>query len=74
MSNDTRCRATAARYASLAFAASNEELRRSYRELERLWLAVAELSESLERQSGAGSNERIVAIVELVHGYRKGLH
>jgi hypothetical protein len=71
MSNASRCRAIATRYAKLAETASDPELRRSYRNLERLWLAMASPAESFDRASDGEAKQRIYALIDAVELARR---
>jgi hypothetical protein len=71
MSNASRCRATAARYAKLAEAATEEGARRVYRNLEQLWLAMAERAESFDRASDGEAKEQIYAMIDAVEHLRQ---
>ena len=53
MADSERCRATAARYARLASLSEDAEARRSYWELERLWLEIAVWAEKLNLEGGS---------------------
>jgi hypothetical protein len=70
MSNASRCRATAARYAMLAEHARDAEARRTYRELERLWREMARLAESFDASHDGSARERIYAMVDAVQEHR----
>ena len=63
-SDGQRSRATAARYAKLAESAGNAELRRSYHELQRLWLEVAWWADALNTDASARS--RIYSTLDAV--------
>ena len=70
MSNASRCRATAARYATLGEAATDEGARRDYCNLEQLWLAMAERAESFDRLSDGEAKEQIYAMIDAVEHLR----
>jgi hypothetical protein len=63
-SDGQRSRATAARYAKLAELASNDELWRSYRELQRLWLKIARWADALN--SDASARRRVYRTLDAV--------
>jgi hypothetical protein len=71
MSNASRSRAAAARYAKLAETARDAQTRRSYRELERLWQEMARLAEAFDMRHDGAARERIYAMVDAVEEHRR---
>lgn len=71
MSNASRCRAVAARYARLAETAADPAVRRSYETLQKLWLAMASPAESFDRQSDGDAKQRIYALIDAVDTARR---
>jgi hypothetical protein len=70
MSNASRCRLAAARYARLAEAACNAEIGRAYRRLELLWLDMAPLAESFDRRSDEKAKQKIYELMDAVQEVR----
>jgi hypothetical protein len=73
MSNASRSRATAARYAKLAENARDGQARRAYAELERLWQEMAALAEAFDMRRDGAARERIYAMVDAVEEHRRKL-
>ena len=70
MSNASRCRALAARYAKLAESTANGEVRCGYRKLESLWLEIMPLAERFDRRPDDGAKQRIYEIMQRVEQAR----
>jgi hypothetical protein len=71
MSNASRCRQTAARYARLAERAKTFEAARAFRALERLWLDMAGPADSFDRRHDGSARERIYAMIDAVEEERR---
>ncbi len=71
MSNASRCRAMAARYARRAESAADAESRRALLELERLWLETAAWAERFDRRGDAAARDRIYALIDAAGEYRR---
>lgn len=70
MSNASRCRGMAARFAELAAFSDNAEERSPCLELERLWLEMAHLAERFDRQHDGETKAEIYAMMEEVEEVR----
>ncbi len=64
MTDSDRCRGTAARYARLSELTNSAEIRRSYKELERLWLEMAGNAEQLAFENQDSLRHRIYRLVD----------
>jgi hypothetical protein len=73
MSNASRSRAAAARYAKLAENARDGQTRRAYSELERLWQEMARMAEVFDTRRDGEARERIYAMVDAVEEHRRKL-
>jgi hypothetical protein len=71
MSDPDRCRATAARYARLADRTGNAEIRRSYLELERLWLEMATVTQALARELHPAMKQSLYSLIDDVQSHRQ---
>jgi hypothetical protein len=71
MSNASRCQTIADRYAKLAAAAKEPDVRRAYENLHRLWLAMAPPAERFDRQSDGEAKARIYAMIDAVEDARR---
>jgi hypothetical protein len=70
MSNASRCRKRAARYRALAAETKSPETARAYARLERLWLEMAPLAESVDRRSDWSARERLYEMIDAVEDVR----
>jgi hypothetical protein len=70
MSDTQRCRITAARYARLGDKAVSVEARRSYRELERLWLQMAAITAKTALNDNMDLRLQIYALMDDVAVHR----
>lgn len=66
MSNASRCQETAVQFAWLAEFSENVEERQAYRELVRLWSAIAGLAERFDRRHDPYAKARIYALMDEV--------
>lgn len=71
MSNVSRCRAMAAQFAALAAVERESDAYQAYRELERLWLEMVPLAESVDRWGDPQSKSRIYAMIDTVETVRR---
>lgn len=71
MSNASRCRSIAARYARLAVKAEDPQAKRAFRRLEFLWRDMEPLAENFDRFSDSRSKEQIYAMIDAVGEYRR---
>lgn len=70
MSNASRCRVAAERYARLAESASGEA-KRVYAKLQALWLEMTPLAESFDRASDQGVKQRIYEMMGTIEHVRQ---
>ncbi len=70
MSNTSRCREMAARFAELAALSDDAEESGSCLKLERLWLEMASLAERFDREHDGESKAGIYAMMEEVEQER----
>ena len=71
MSNEERCRGTAARYRSLKKLPNDPDTRRAYGEIERLWLKMAAVAEEFDSDGGDAARARLYAMIQVVETYRR---
>ena len=73
MSNASRCRARAARYASLATTTEKGEARRGYETLASLWREITPLADRFDRLSDESAKARIYELMQSVEQARHRL-
>jgi hypothetical protein len=71
VSNEERCRGTAARYRNLKKLTSDPDTRRAYGELERLWLEMAAVANEFDIDRGDAARARLDAMIKVVESYRR---